>query len=265
MHNLLRKKGSIKSVTTSHDSAWLLTTCSIGHATIYDVETGEQVHEFRVSAKPLRSAAFSPGNAYIVTASTAGITSIWDVMAGRIVQELRGHKAAINTAVFSHAGTHVLTASDDGTCALWCLTAGGADAVTNVCEQTYRGQDHCSSAIFSRDDKRILMAADSNAKILATDLGWCLVTLQGHLGTVTSSQFSSDDVLVLTGSEDRTTILWKRTTRDHLDLRHGARGMVPARGLCCIDLGGRWGCYVPDGVQGRSIAGRPDPLIRAAS
>ena len=212
VHTLLRRKGSIKSVTTSHDSSWLLTTCSTGHATIYDVETGEQLHEFRVSAKPLRSAAFSPDNAYIVTAGTAGITSVWDVMAGRIAKEFRGHKAALNTAVFSHAGMHVLTASDDGTCALWCLTAGGADTVTNVCEQTYRGQAHCSSAVFSHDDTRILMAADNNAKIRATDLACCLVTLRGHLGTVTSVQFSSDDVLVLTGSEDTTAILWNRYT-----------------------------------------------------
>ena len=213
VHDMQRRKGSIKSVTVSKDGAWLVTTCSSGHATIYDVETGEQLYEFRDGGSPLRSAAFSPDKTLIVTAGTERIAIIYDIMGGEIVKEFVGHVNAINTAVFSYKGEHVLTASADGTCALWCLTAGGDDRVTNVSQQTYGGgQRHCSSAVFAHDDERVLMAADNNVKVFLTFLGWCVATFRGHLGPVTSVQFSSDDVLVLTGSEDTTAILWNRYT-----------------------------------------------------
>ncbi|MBL9167304.1 MAG: protein kinase [Verrucomicrobiales bacterium] len=97
-------------------------------AVLFDVSSGQRIHEFRGHRDGVTQATFSPDGRRIATGSEDNSVRIWEVQTGRqLVPEL-GHQGKITRVVFSPDGTLLATASQDGTARVWDTATG--DAVT---------------------------------------------------------------------------------------------------------------------------------------
>ena len=100
------------------------------------------------------------------------------VLRGRV---LEGHDDAVLAATFSRDGRRIATASRDRTAKVWDVSAAGLEFAELVSG--------------GAGNQQIARAFD-------------LLTLTGHAREVTSLAISSDGRKLLTGSRDRTAIIW---------------------------------------------------------
>ncbi|CAK0738238.1 dynein assembly factor with WDR repeat domains 1 [Gammaproteobacteria bacterium] len=83
------------------------------------------------------------------------------------------------------------------------------------------------SVAFSPDSRRCLTGSfDNTARLWDVESGICLLTFQGHQGTVTSVAFSPDGRRYLTGSHDNTVRLWDAKSGNCLLTLQGHRDSV---------------------------------------
>lgn len=78
---------------------------------------------------------------------------------------------------------------------------------------------HVGDMVFSRDGQLLATVADETAKIW--QLFACPVILYGHTGTVMCCDFSPDGLFLVTGSADKTLILWNVQTHTSVCILRG--------------------------------------------
>ncbi|MEO0562460.1 MAG: hypothetical protein AAF125_10115, partial [Chloroflexota bacterium] len=88
---------------------------------LWDVASGEIIHELAGHSDWVNSLAFSPDGTQIVSTSLDPTVYVWDVETGERRYELVGHLEATRDAHFSPDGTQVATVSDDESVFIWDL------------------------------------------------------------------------------------------------------------------------------------------------
>ena len=143
---------------------------------------------------------------------------------------------------------------------------------------------------------RLLTASDDNtAKVWPAASGECLLTLEGHTGSVLSAVFSADGQQVLTASRDGTAKVWSAASGECLRTLKGhesyvksalfsddgqqvltassdrtAKVLSAASGECLVTLGGHKGPFNPavfsaDGQQVLSASGDETAKVWSAA
>lgn len=127
LHSIDGHRDNVNSVVFNSDGTLIASTSAKWDATvrIWDVQTGEQLHELNEGANVFNFANFSPDNKYIVTTSDDGKVKIWDVDTKQVTHTLDGHTGIVNYASFSPDGQYVVSASSDGTAKVWDTKTGG--------------------------------------------------------------------------------------------------------------------------------------------
>lgn len=195
----------------------LLVTGSRLHVTIYDLPSGEIVHDLQApdQASYLMDLATSPDGKMLAAGYGDGKYRVWSVESGRLLYSGQGSQLAFSptgsliagvdirwgepSKVFLYeAATGRLLKEWDGERAsftpdgLLVLESGGAvrviDPVTWKTPQAYNG----SQAAFSADGKRVALAVQNNVEILDASSGARLQRLEGSYGIIQDLQFSPD-------------------------------------------------------------------------
>jgi len=223
--------GAVASACFSPDDKYVVTGSWDDTARIWNAENGEA--DLKLGGNldqaqgghqgKVRSAVFSPDGERVLTASDDGTAKIWSRKDGSLIRTLRGHdeNKRVLHAAFSHVGDLIVTSSRDATARVWDANTGKQLLVLRS-----EGDEFAVlQAAFSADDKWIVTGhQDNTAKVwkLDDDEPKPVYTLRGHTAPVSSVAFSPDpdraQILsegeeykpsrVLTGSEDRTAILW---------------------------------------------------------
>ncbi len=136
----------------SPDGALTITASDDGTARVWDVGTAATLTELRGHTGEVRSGAFTPDGRNALTSSADGTARIWDVSSGRA---LRGHDDWVLSAAYSPNGRRVVTSSADGTARIWRPSEGTSIRISGL------PGGRVSSARFSRDGRRIALAADT--------------------------------------------------------------------------------------------------------
>jgi WD40 repeat protein len=162
----------------------------------------------------------------LLTGSRDKTAVLWEADSGRELRAFRGHAYEVEAVAFSPDGKRILTGSGD-TAALW-----EADSGRPI--RTFQGAsgDRVRAVAFSPDGKRVLTGSSSSAVLWEADSGRRLRTFQGHTrqtvaavpdappdvanrtpeghtDDVTAVAFSPDGKRILTGSSDKTAMLWE--------------------------------------------------------
>ncbi|WP_397570810.1 protein kinase [Schlesneria sp. T3-172] len=222
-------KGRVNSTVFSRDSAHLLTASTDGTAKLWNIDTGEVVFTLvnrsgpDEQVSPINSATFSGDGEWIATASEDGKARLWSVRTQECVRTFSGHQAGVVCLEFTTDGAKLVTGSKDKTARLW-------DVATGTVELIFEGHtEEITSVAISHDMLRVLTgSADDSAKLwdakLVTDSeaesqvatvaassarrATEILTLIRHKNDVTSVAFSPDGLQILTGSLDRTAVIW---------------------------------------------------------
>jgi WD40 repeat protein len=215
----------INSAVFSPDGSLVLTASDDRTARLWNVQTRMRVHELKGHAGPVNRAVFSADGALVLTVSDDRTARLWDVRTGTPVGEpfRDGHSRPILTGAFSADAGRIVTGSEDNLAIVWSVPDRSPVAILG-------GHTAAITAVaFSADDARVFTASrDSTVKVwdvsrdglafFAPDAGGDspraavkgvdLLTLSGHEREITSLAISADGRKVLTGSRDRTAIIW---------------------------------------------------------
>jgi WD40 repeat protein len=109
----------------SQDGKYLLATAA-GGAALWDVQTGKELHSFKVREETLGGSQLSGDGKRALTLHYFRTVRIWDLVAGKQLAALRGHTDDVTSAQFSPdpQGQYLLTTSKDKTARLWETATG---------------------------------------------------------------------------------------------------------------------------------------------
>lgn len=177
------------------------------HASIWDVVTGNRLHQLDGHDGDVTSISFSPDGTLALTASFDCMLKIWNLETGECMRTLSGHCDTVTSAVFSRDGALLLTSCVDGAARIW-------DADSGVCLRTFEGHEQGVWCVtFSADGEKIATGStDTTSKVWVVGSGECVQRFRGHTGRVRSVQFSADGAYLLTASEDLSARMWNIAT-----------------------------------------------------
>jgi WD40 repeat protein len=188
-----------------------------GTATLWGVETGAQVRQFRADYKSVYSVAWSSDGTYYLTGGEDGRARLWNASTGGLVRTLTGHVERITSVAFAPSGDYVLTGSLDKTARIWNVSTG-----TEVRKFVSR-LGPISSVAYSPDGRYILTGSwpvsaeiseyeESEATLWDVRTGGRL-HVYPDVGSIMSVSFSPlDDKKILIASFAGTAKLWETDT-----------------------------------------------------
>ena len=179
-----------------------------GTAILCDVLSGEHLVEFERHTADLTTLALSPDGRWLMTADLKRWVKIWDALTGK-EKFMMSVPKLVSQAAFSADG-HLLAIVDESRAVRVWETATGHELPPFKTDE-----ERLIAAAFFPEGKRLLAATPEGALQI-----WDVRTRrkisnlpdspgsQGHSGWVTSITFSQDGRTLVTGSADRTVLLW---------------------------------------------------------
>jgi WD40 repeat protein len=219
--------GSVSSMALSGDGQRVLTGNRDKVAVLWDAASGKKLQTFQGHTDQVVGVALVNDGRRVLTGSGDYTAILWDAAGGQKLQTFEGGSNPVYYVALGGDGKHVLTGSVAGP-VLW-------DAASGQKVLTFRAQEPQQSPKQSPKDD--LLGEHQRFMDLEKQLGsrqpfqdrpavggQKLQTSRGHTGQVRSVALSGDGRRVLTGSDDRTAILWDaaggqnlRTLRGHTD------------------------------------------------
>jgi WD40 repeat protein/serine/threonine protein kinase len=90
---------------------------------VWDVATGETLHEFKLNSGFVRAVAISPDSKYVVAGSwdgsQGGKLTLWDMETGEEIRRFFGHSNIVTGITFSPDGKYLYSSSWDSTLRVW--------------------------------------------------------------------------------------------------------------------------------------------------
>jgi WD40 repeat protein len=204
----------VRAVAISADRNYLLSGGDDETTRLYDALTGDLVTETTGYGGGVTSVAFSADSTRFVVGTLSRLVSLRNVPSGTSVRDFTGHTGSVNGVAISSNGSRILSGDSDARAILWDVASGaqvqlfvGHDAAINGVAISPSNPNLVATA---SDDQtaRLWNAADGSLVRSLAPVFQGGVLVSGHSNSVTSVAFSPDGARVLTGSVDRTAILW---------------------------------------------------------
>jgi WD40 repeat protein len=176
--------------------------------TLWDAQSGKEIHQFPNKGNQPISLAFSPDGKILAT--TGRPCQLWDIATGKELRQLPGHQNAVRSIAFSPDGKRVATASADATIRLWSSASGKEERRIETAGEVCR-------LAYSPDGKSIASTSmDGVIHFWSPETGKEERQISGHKKAVWGIVFSPDGKRLATSSQDGTLRLWDMATRRQL-------------------------------------------------
>lgn len=219
--------GQVTAVAFSPDGKQVVSSSLDESVRLWDAKTGKELKQIGDFEYPVNGVAFSPDGRWIATASgdeyrvtRPGIVKIWDAKTGKektwITKDAKGtpkivqlveHEKAATSVRFSPSGKLLISTGFDEKVNVYDVATGKAlgyfDGHGRPTHQTALiGENIVASAAGGRAKKRYLGIVWNRID------GEALAELKGHRAAVCCIAVSPDGKTVITGSHDKTAIVW---------------------------------------------------------
>ncbi len=209
-----------------------------GGARVYS-STGEELLVFRGHGDRTIEAYYSPDGALIATTSIDGTARLWDAATGAEIRVLLADGAALFGADFSLDGRLLAVGGSDAAIRLWNTATGELEAVLPT--------EVIAEDVSLSGTGLVAVAADTaGAFVIDAASGEQLLHLTGHRDGTCRVDFSPDDTLLATSSQDGTAKLWDLATGNELRSLTGHSG--PVCGMAFSPDGARLATAGEDGT-----------------
>ena len=178
------------------------------------------IQGFIAHASWVNCVAFSPVDpTALATSSSDHTICIWILSEDRksvaLRHKLTGHTWPVSSFAWSNDGLFLVSGSYDNTIRKWNVSTG-------KCEATIRTHKWVYALAFSPDDKRIVTSDDNSLEdcsVCVRDVSSgrrILCPSKGHTDTIQTVAYSPDGRRILSGSLDKTIIVWDSATGEIL-------------------------------------------------
>ncbi|KAM4024769.1 WD repeat, SAM and U-box domain-containing protein 1 [Anomaloglossus baeobatrachus] len=199
----------------------VLASCSTdGKTILWNMCNGQILASLeQPGSSPVRVCRFSPSSMYLVSGSADGSVVLWNVPLLRFHRSGQVKDGSLVACAFSPAGNIFITGSSCGDLTAWdenmrCLYSDKAhDLGVTCCDfssipvtDTIRGTECFQMASCGQDNEiKIWLISVGSEK--GFDMR-CKLTLSGHAAPVLSCAFSSDGETIVSGSVDKSVIIY---------------------------------------------------------
>ncbi|XP_047506548.1 WD repeat-containing protein 61-like isoform X2 [Pieris napi] len=209
LHVLKGHSMAIVSVAISPDGYTLATTSLDSILIIWELSTGNKVHEIETGSIDTWKVAFSPDGTkskdskYIASGTVDGNICIFDETQGKLIHTVEAHTKDVRSIEFSPNSKLVVTASNDGFVKLFNVASGdlqgSLELKTWVLHVGFSPDGACIAA--GTGDGEVVIASTSGLKILKT--------FQDHSHIVWGVQFNSSSEKVVSVSKDKSINIYE--------------------------------------------------------
>ncbi|MEM7031314.1 MAG: BTAD domain-containing putative transcriptional regulator [Chloroflexota bacterium] len=182
----------------------MVISCS-GDQTIglWDVETGDIIHQIRIPGRSIRSIDISPDGKMLVSTGPNESVCLWSLPDGEWLQAFHGHSRDIDIVRFSPDGKMVVSAGIDATIRLWHVEQSQHHRVL----EGHTNEVYCLD--FSPDGRYLASAGlDQTIRVWDLSTGQMTRVLTGLSNWVSSIKFSPDGRFLTSASDDQIIRLW---------------------------------------------------------
>lgn len=226
---------SLLAACFSPDGHHLVTGSAVGTPKLWDAKTGDLRKVFEEHRGSVSCVDISSNARFVVSGGYDYSARVWDIETGSCIRALvddeleltagmlpRSHELQLLSVKFSPFDSNVVaTTSADCTAKLWNVQTGRC-----MLKLWHEGGEHgphpVTSVCFAANGQDIVTTSDHYATMWNVHTGHEIRTWEAHTSQVTSSAFSVEDSLLLTGSKDGTAKLWdlssglcRRTLQGH--------------------------------------------------
>ena len=160
---------------------------------IWNLGSGELLHDLTGYSNPVRSVAFSPDGQLLASGSLNKI-EIWNLESGKLLRTLNGHSDPVMSVAISPDRQLLASGSDDKTIKIWNLGSG------ELLHDLTGYSNPVRSVAISPDGQLLASGSwDGTIKIWNLESGKLLRTLSGHSSLVWSVAFSPDGQTIASG------------------------------------------------------------------
>jgi WD40 repeat protein len=168
-----------------------------GTATIWEVDTGQKIAQFRGHVGAVSHVQFSPDERRLISAGVDRTARLWDLERSSDALLLGGYEAKVEHAAWSSDGLLAATGSFDGMVRVWDTRAGGLVSESNAGARV--------RSLGFADDKRLLVGsyAERGVRVLDARTGVSLADLNmDHTRVAGAVEFTRDGSVVFAAVEE---------------------------------------------------------------
>ena len=182
---------------------------------VWHVETGEQLSSFTEYSEKMENFCFSPDGSYLAAGSSDGTIRIWDLESGRLATTYTHYGEAQIFPHYTPENELVAAAVSDRNVEVWNIGQ-------NEKLDTFEHRGNSRKAYFSENGTQLAIRTPSEIQIWTkgdSSDTHTLSTLHGHIPTMDTLVFSSDEKTLAAGFWRDNVLLWdvasKHSYRPH--------------------------------------------------
>jgi WD40 repeat protein len=189
----------VNQVTVSSKGDYIATGSWDKNINVYD-SSYKMITTLHGHTFPVTTLRFRWDGKMLASGSSDNTIIIWDSTFKK-VKTLEGHKDQVNSVLFDKSNRYVFSGSEDHMLMAWDIASGKSfrkiDAVQPI-----------TSIAQTNDPRYIYAAAGPQIKIYTLANSLLFKTLDGHADVVNAIATSSNNQLLISGSNDKTARIW---------------------------------------------------------
>lgn len=178
---------------------------------IWQVESGEQIANITGYSDRVRKFCFSPCGRFLAAGSRHGTIHVWDVTSGRLEMTHSEYGESDMYPYFLPKGELIAAAVSEREIEIWDV-----EREEKIDTFEYRGSSRYSRACFSEIGKQLAVGSPSEIQIWTkgdNSDSHTVSTLHGHIPTMDTLVFSSDEKTLAAGFWRDNVLLWDVASR----------------------------------------------------
>lgn len=211
-------KDMVRSVAFSPDGKYMLTGNDDATATLWDVQSGQEVRRFTGHTAGVLKVRFSPDGKTVLTISPRDSIRMWDAATGQEIYRI-ATDPPLNDAVYSSNGKTIYSSSEDKTIRQW-------DAISGEEVGVFLKTPEVVSMMAISPADGYLLTLSSTAQLWDLQTGEEVREFPVQVDSLQGADFSPDGDFLLTGNTDGHACLWDIKTGDLVRMFTGHTGPI---------------------------------------
>ncbi|GAA0891730.1 hypothetical protein GCM10009122_14090 [Fulvivirga kasyanovii] len=192
----------IFSVGFSKDEKTIITGSWDGTARVWDASSGELLQTLVFENSSPYQAGLYKNNIYALIAGLDKSLKMFELDSKKEVRQFIGHTDIIQAFDIHPSGEKLVSVSWDGKLKSWSIATG-------LQQWKYSSDEPLYAARYDKEGKTLALGgADRVIRIMNAENGSLINSLQGHQAAITNIEFSPDNNLLISASEDGMIKIW---------------------------------------------------------